>query len=101
MPRKSRLDAAGALHHINARGIARGKIFKVCEILQLNSTEMWAPGKQRRRLQARSLFCYWGCREMGISMAALSRKLNISELAVSLSVKRGEKLAQEKGYSLI
>jgi hypothetical protein len=34
-------------------------------------------------------------------MAALSRKLNISESAVSLSVKRGEKLAQEKGYLLI
>jgi len=57
MPSKSRIDAAGALHHIIARGIARGKIFKVCEILQLKSTELWAPGKQRRRVQARSLFC--------------------------------------------
>ena len=38
-------DAAGALHHIIARGITRGKIFKVCEILQLKSTELWAPGK--------------------------------------------------------
>ena len=28
MPRKSRIDAPGALHHIIARGIARGKIFK-------------------------------------------------------------------------
>jgi putative transposase len=101
MPRKSRIDAAGALHHIIARGIARGKIFKVCEILQLRSTELWAPGKQRRRMQARSLFCYWACRELEISMAALFRKLNISESALSLSVKRGEKLAQEKGYSLI
>ena len=27
MPRKSRIDAAGALHHIIARGIERGKIF--------------------------------------------------------------------------
>jgi hypothetical protein len=101
MPRKSRIDAAGALHHIIARGIARGKIFKVCEILQLRSTELWAPGKQRRRMQARSLFYYWACRELEISMAALFRKLNISESALSLSVKRGEKLAQEKSYSLI
>jgi len=44
MPRKSRIDAAGALHHIIARGIERGKIFnKVCEILQLKSTELGAP----------------------------------------------------------
>ena len=101
MPRKSRIDAAGALHHIIARGIERGKIFKVCEILKLKSTELWAPGKQRRWVLARSLFCYWACRELEISMAALFRKLNISESAVSLSVKRGEKLAQEKSYSLI
>jgi hypothetical protein len=63
----------------------------------LKSTELWAPGKQRRRVQARSLFCYLACRQLEISMAALCRKLNISESAVSLSVKRGEKLAQENG----
>jgi REP element-mobilizing transposase RayT len=28
MPRKSRIDAAGALHHIIARGIERGELFK-------------------------------------------------------------------------
>jgi hypothetical protein len=28
MPRKSRIDAAGALHHIIARGIDRSKIFQ-------------------------------------------------------------------------
>jgi putative transposase len=28
MPRKARIDAPGALHHIIARGIERGKIFK-------------------------------------------------------------------------
>ncbi len=93
LKRKYALQAAG----VDLEQVAK----KVCEILQLNSTELWAPGKQRRRVQARSLFCYWGCRELGISMAALCRKLNISESAVSLSVKRGEKLAQEKGYSLI
>ena len=28
MPRKSRIDAPGALHHIIARGIERSKIFR-------------------------------------------------------------------------
>jgi REP element-mobilizing transposase RayT len=93
LKRKYALQAAG----VDLNQVAD----KVCEILKLNCTELWAPGKQRRRVQARSLLCYWACRELGISMAALSRKLNISESAVSLSVKRGEKLAQEKGYSLI
>jgi len=28
MPRKSRIDAAGALHHIMVRGIERGAVFR-------------------------------------------------------------------------
>jgi len=28
MPRKSRIDAIGALHHVIARGIERGKVFQ-------------------------------------------------------------------------
>jgi putative transposase len=28
MPRKARIDAAGALHHITGRGIERRKIFR-------------------------------------------------------------------------
>jgi hypothetical protein len=28
MPRKSRIDAAGALHHITVRGIERGTVFR-------------------------------------------------------------------------
>ncbi len=50
---------------------------------------------------ARSLLCYWVVRELGMSMAELSRKLHISLAGVSQSVKRGEKLANEKGYKLL
>jgi putative transposase len=28
MPRKSRIDAAGAIHHVMIRGIERGTVFK-------------------------------------------------------------------------
>ncbi len=28
MPRKSRIDAAGAVHHVMVRGIERGVLFK-------------------------------------------------------------------------
>ena len=28
MPRKSRIDAVGALHHVITRGIGRGKVFQ-------------------------------------------------------------------------
>ena len=74
---------------------------RVAEILDLKPSEIWAPGKERRRVQARSLLCYWAARELGIPMVMLSRKLKISPAAVTLSVNRGEKLALDNDYSLI
>jgi len=60
-----------------------------------------AKGKYPRLVQARSLLCYWAVRELGMRMSELSRKLKLSQPAVSLSVKRGEKIAKEHQYSLI
>jgi len=58
------------------------------------------PGKERKRVAARSLLCYWAVRELGIPLTALSEKLGISAAGVSLSVQRGEGIAEERGYSL-
>ena len=64
-------------------------------------TEVWAAGKEPKRVEARSLLCYWAVRDLGISMAELSRRLKLSLSGVSLSVKRGERIAQENDYKLI
>jgi putative transposase len=52
-------------------------------------------------VKARSLLCYWAVRNLGISMAELSRQLKLSLSGVSLSVKRGEIIARENDYKLI
>ena len=52
-------------------------------------------------MTARSLLFYWTLRDLGLSMAELSRRLGLSVLGLSQSVKRGEKLAQDKGDKLI
>jgi len=65
---------------------------KVSDLMQLNSFE---------RVEARSLLCYWAVRDLGINMAELSRHLKLSLSGVSLSVKRGEKIAHNYGYELI
>jgi len=62
---------------------------------------MMATGKEPWRVEARSLLCYWAVREVGITMAELSRRLKISLFGVALSVQRGEKIAQDCGYALI
>ena len=74
---------------------------KVCDLMQLEPFNIWATGKERTRVEARSLLCYWAVRDLGINMAELARRLNLSLSGVSLSVKRGERIVQEKGYKLI
>ncbi len=49
MPRKSRIDAAGALHHIIARGIDRSKIFQdTGAVLRLFGEKVSAAKRQYR-----------------------------------------------------
>ena len=74
---------------------------EVSNLMQLNPSEIWAPGKERKRVEARSLLCYWAVRDLGTSMAELSRRLKLSLSGVSLSVKRGERIAQENDYNLM
>jgi len=85
-----------------AKGYDLDKIVsKVCDLMQLEPSDVLAPGKERKRVEARSLLCYWAARDLGISMAELSRRLKPSLSGVSLSVKRGERIAQENDYKLI
>ena len=51
---------------------------RVSKIFKISPAELWLPGKQRIRVNARSLLCYWACRQLGISMAEMSRTMNIS-----------------------
>ena len=62
---------------------------------------VWAEGKHREVVKARSLLCYWAVKELGVVMSTLGRRLNISTAAVSQSVLRGEKLAKCHQYKLM
>jgi putative transposase len=72
----------------------------VCRVLSVDESRLFAPGKERSRVAARSLLCYWAVRELGMSQTALSHMLKISPSAVTLSIRRGEELAEMNEYSL-
>ena len=74
---------------------------RVAEIFSIKPEEIFQPGKQPVKVKARSLLCYWAVRELGFTMADLAPKLNISQPAVSMSARRGERIASENGYSLM
>lgn len=87
---------------LRARGVDLDRVTsRVSEVLDVEPEEVWAEGKVRRIVEARSLLCYWAARELGIPMSELARKLGISPPSVSESVARGRRIAEAKGCHLI
>jgi putative transposase len=74
---------------------------RVSQALKVKPEEVWAEGKYRRIVEARSLLCYWAVRELGVPMSSLARKLKISIPSVSDSVTRGRRIAEEKQLDLL
>ena len=56
---------------------------------------IYAPGKYRQHVRARSVFCYWAVRKLGYTATDLARRLGLTQPAVSISVQRGEALVKE------
>jgi DNA-binding MarR family transcriptional regulator len=51
--------------------------------------------------EARSLFCFWAVRELGIPQKALAERFSLTAPAISYAVRRGQRIAREKGYKLL
>ena len=73
----------------------------MAEIYGIEGDDIFLKGKQQKRVKARSLFCFWAARELGISLTELARRLGISVPGVGYSVERGETIARESDYRVI
>jgi REP-associated tyrosine transposase len=95
-------EAMEKRYALRSRGFTLKKTaLRVAQLLGVKKEDVWAKGRYRRIVEARSLFCYWAVRELGASMSSLAVRLGISTPAVSKSVSRGEELVRARGYSLI
>jgi putative transposase len=89
-------------YHLRAQGIDLERIVeRGAGLMGVEPSLIWLYGKERNRVRARSLICYWAVRHLGISLAELSRRSRLSLSGVSQSVKRGQKLANARDYRLI
>ena len=75
--------------------------WRVGEIMGIEPKRIWVLGRYAGVVEARSLFCYWAVRELGVSATELARRFGMTQPAVSISVKRGENLANAKGLPLL
>ena len=95
-------EAMEKRYALRAHGVDLASIAsRVSEVLGVKPEEVWAEGKYRRVVEARSLLCYWAVRKLGVPMSSLARKLGISIQSVSESVTRGRKIAETKGCHLV
>ena len=74
---------------------------RVAQVLEADLDKVWEKGKHPETVRARSLLCFWAVRELGITMTELAVRLGLTQPAVSISVKRGEKLVKENAYRLL
>ena len=75
-------------------------VTRVGEIFGLEAETITAPGKQRRRADARALVCYLATRELGMTAISVARLIGVTQPAVSRAVYRGEALAKERNLQL-
>jgi putative transposase len=73
---------------------------RVAILFQVEKDYITGRGRQKERVRARDLLCYWTVVDLGIPQVDLARKLDITPSAVSYAVQRGEKMAKEQGYQL-
>ena len=73
---------------------------RVAEVLDIDFRAVLRRDKQPQTVKARGLLCFWANRELGMSMVEISRRLKISQSAVSRAARRGEQLASQFGYNL-
>ena len=90
--RKYRLASAG----VDLDGLSR----HIAEMFGLMPDELFTPGRYPDRVKARSLLIYWAVRELGMTATELAKSFGMTQPAVSMSVKRGEKIAKDNGLDI-
>jgi hypothetical protein len=69
---------------------------KLAAYLQVDQKILLRPSKEKKIAEARGVICYFAVREMGYKGTEVGRYLNLGPTGVTLAVRRGEKVAEEK-----
>jgi hypothetical protein len=88
-------------HELKAKGYDLDTLAKhVEEIFDMESGDLYSPGKYKRLIKPRSVFCYWAIRELGETATSLAKRLGLTQPGVSKSVLRGEKIVKNMDLKL-
>jgi putative transposase len=74
---------------------------RVGRIFGMEPGDLYSPGKYRRLIKPRSVYCYWAVRELGETATALAIRLRLTQAGVSKSVLRGEKIVKDMNLEML
>ncbi len=92
----------GRRYELKRRGYDLERIAdRVVEICGIEKEENFSKGRQRWKVEARSLLCCWAVKEAGMSLRKLAGRLEISGPGIGYAVERGKAIVHENDYKLI
>lgn len=74
---------------------------RVAAVMNIPLEIVWEKSQRPLVVEARDLLCYWASKELVMNKTDLAKRLNLTQPAVSIAVRRGEKIARESQYELI
>ena len=88
-------------HRLKALGFDLEQVAqRVAAVMDIPEELVWEKSRRPRVFKARDLLCYWASIELLMTKTDLSKRLNLTQPAVSIAVRRGEKIAKENQYKL-
>lgn len=78
-------------------------IIKVCHYCDIREDQLLVKARANKLSRAKSLICYWGTQELGLSSCNIADRLKISQPAVSRWIRQGEAYCrkEEVGFKAI
>jgi hypothetical protein len=67
----------------------------------IDPTEVFRKGRQKQRVDAKALFCYWAVRDLKMPLTDLPRKLEMTISGVGYAAQRGEDIALRHKFHLL
>ena len=68
---------------------------------QVEREELYSKSRQKVRSEARSVFCYWAVRELGVEGTYMAKRLKMSQPGVAYAIARGERIVKDNNFQMI
>jgi chromosomal replication initiation ATPase DnaA len=74
---------------------------RVCRLSEMYPKDLYARGRRKELVEARSVFCFFAVTELKTALKDLAVRFSISGQAVGPAIERGRRIAEKKGLEFI